>query len=79
MYTYDSVPSLFTWNYHNVVNWLYPSTKQKPKEKKNWTEQHHETTQFNCNLRNDQRNESKIDILFKYTWNIQQDRKLSET
>ena len=27
MYTYDWIPSVFTWNYHNVVNWLYPNTK----------------------------------------------------
>ena len=27
MYMYGRVPLLFTWNYHNVVNWLYPSTK----------------------------------------------------
>ena len=20
-------PSVFTWNYHNIVNWLYPNTK----------------------------------------------------
>ena len=25
--TYGWVPSLFTWNYHNIVNWLYFSTK----------------------------------------------------
>ena len=24
MYMYDWVPSLFTWNYHRIVNWLYP-------------------------------------------------------
>ena len=24
---YDQVPSLFTWNYHNTVNWLYPNKK----------------------------------------------------
>ena len=23
------VPSLFTWNCHSVVNWLFPNTKQK--------------------------------------------------
>ena len=28
------VPSLFTWNYHNIVNQLYPITKQKLKKKK---------------------------------------------
>ena len=22
------VPSLFTWSYHNIVNWLYPNTKE---------------------------------------------------
>ena len=27
--TYDWVPSLSTWNYHNIVNQLYPSIKQK--------------------------------------------------
>ena len=27
MYVYDWVPSLFTWNYHNIVNWLCPNTK----------------------------------------------------
>ena len=27
MYVYDWVPSLFTWNYHEIVNWLYPNTK----------------------------------------------------
>ena len=29
MYMYGWVFSLSTWNYHNVVNWLYPNTKQK--------------------------------------------------
>ena len=24
----------FTWNYHNIVNWLYPNTKYKVKKKK---------------------------------------------
>ena len=27
MYMYDWVPSLFTWNYQNIVNWLYPNNK----------------------------------------------------
>ena len=27
MYMYGWVPSQFTWNYHNAVNWLYPNTK----------------------------------------------------
>ena len=27
MCMYGWVPALFTWNYHNTVNWLYPSTK----------------------------------------------------
>ena len=26
---YDWVPSLFTWNYHNIVNQLYANTKEK--------------------------------------------------
>ena len=25
---YGWVPSLFTWNYHKIVNWLYPNTKR---------------------------------------------------
>ena len=28
MYVYDKVPLLFMWNYHNIVNQLYPNTKQ---------------------------------------------------
>ena len=24
MYMHGRVPSLYTWNYHNIVNWLYP-------------------------------------------------------
>ena len=28
------VSSLFTWNYHDIVLWLYPSTKYKVKKKK---------------------------------------------
>ena len=27
MYIYGWVPSLYTWNYHNIVNWLYLKTK----------------------------------------------------
>ena len=27
MYVYDWAPWLFTWNYHNIVNWLYSNTK----------------------------------------------------
>ena len=27
MYVYDWVPLLFIWNYHSIVNWLYPITK----------------------------------------------------
>ena len=27
MYMYDWVSLLFNWNYHNIVNWLYPNTK----------------------------------------------------
>ena len=25
---YDLVPSLFTWNYHNIINWLYTKTRE---------------------------------------------------
>ena len=27
MYVHGWVPSLFTWNYHNIVNWLFPNIK----------------------------------------------------
>ena len=27
IHMYDWVPSLLTWNYHKIVNWLYPNTK----------------------------------------------------
>ena len=27
MYMYGLVPLLLTWNYHNIVNWLYSNTK----------------------------------------------------
>ena len=33
MYMYGWVPSLFTWNYHNIVNQVYSNMKQKIKEK----------------------------------------------
>ena len=36
IYMYSLVPLLFTWNYHNIVNWLYPNTKWEVK-RKNWT------------------------------------------
>ena len=29
MYMHGWVPSIFTWNYHNIVNLLHPNTKQK--------------------------------------------------
>ena len=29
MHMYDWVPLLFIWNYHNIVYWVYPNTKQK--------------------------------------------------
>ena len=29
MCMYGWVPSLFTWNYYNIVNWLYPNTKSE--------------------------------------------------
>ena len=29
---YGWVPSLFTWNYHNIVNQLYPNTNKKLKD-----------------------------------------------
>ena len=28
-FMYAWVPSLFTWNYHNIINWLYLNTKKK--------------------------------------------------
>ena len=31
-YMYLYVPSLFTRNYHNIVNWLYPNTKFRRKQ-----------------------------------------------
>ena len=34
MYTYEWVPSLLTWNYHNIVHGLYPSAKKKLKREK---------------------------------------------
>ena len=30
-FIYDPVPSLFTWNYHNIFNQIYPNTKKKKK------------------------------------------------
>ena len=27
MYMYGWIPSLFSWDYHNAVNWLYLNTK----------------------------------------------------
>ena len=30
------VPLMFTWNYHNIFNWLYPNTKLKVQKKKNY-------------------------------------------
>ena len=27
-YMYGWVPLLFSWNYHNIVNWLYPNKKK---------------------------------------------------
>ena len=33
MFMYSWVPSLFIWNYHNIVDWLYPNTKLKFKIK----------------------------------------------
>ena len=35
MYMDGWVPSLFIWNYHNIVNQLYPNTKSLKKFKKN--------------------------------------------
>ena len=32
-FMYAWVPSLFTWNYHNIINWLYLNTKKKVKTK----------------------------------------------
>ena len=34
MCMYAWAPSLFTWNYHSIVNQLYPNIKFKKKEKK---------------------------------------------
>ena len=34
MHMYGWVPSLFTWNCHNIVNWLYPIQNRKFKRKK---------------------------------------------
>ena len=31
MNIYGQVPLLSTWDYHNIVNWLYPNTKKKKK------------------------------------------------
>ena len=33
MYIYGWVPLPSTWNFHNVVNWLYPNTKKKERKK----------------------------------------------
>ena len=32
-YMYGWVPPMFTWNYHNTVNWLCSNTKQKLKKR----------------------------------------------
>ena len=37
MYMYGWVPSLFTWNYYNAVNQLYPGIKFKKKLKREQT------------------------------------------
>ena len=34
MYMYGWIPLLSTWNYHNIVNWLYSNIRQKVKKKK---------------------------------------------
>ena len=36
IFMYGWVPSLFTWNYHNTVNWLYPNKNKKLKKKDVW-------------------------------------------
>jgi len=28
VHTYGRVPSLSTWKYHNILNWLYSNTKK---------------------------------------------------
>ena len=38
MYIYGWVPVLFIWNYHIIVNWLYPKENKKFKVKKKWAE-----------------------------------------
>ena len=43
MYMYSLVPSLFTWNYYKIVNWLYPNTKLKVKKKSKKRERERET------------------------------------
>ena len=35
MCMYGLLPSLFIWNYHNIVNWLYFNIKQKVQRWKN--------------------------------------------
>ena len=35
MYMYGWVPLLFTWNCHDIVNWLYPNIKLKVQKTKN--------------------------------------------
>ena len=34
MYMYGCIPSLFIWNYHNTVDWLYPNKILKVQKKK---------------------------------------------
>ena len=37
MYLYGWVSPLFTWNYHNIVNQLYPDKKKSKKKKKHFS------------------------------------------
>ena len=34
LYTHGWVPLLFTWNYYNIDNWLYPNAKSKNSREK---------------------------------------------
>ena len=68
MCMYGWVPSLSTWNYHSIVNWLYPRTNLKVQKKKihhldgsaktyGWQAQAHEKMPHTtCHQRNANRN-----------------------
>ena len=64
---YGWVPLLFTYNYQNIVNWLYPNTKYKLKKKNTAVMIEHRSQMKRLSMAKTRKIHTKNNVVLDYT------------